>query len=232
MRTLALIKNDIRLQFRHGFYFAYAFVSIVYIVLLRLLPPDARAYILPILIFSDPAVLGAFFIGGIVLLEKGESTLQSLFITPIRLHNYIISKVISLTILSILTSLIISIAGYGLNFNPFLLILGGTLTSVLFVLLGLVIVSRFKTLNDYLMGSVPFTAIFFVPVIDYFGLFTTRLFYILPTHGAIKLIGGAFGKELPPLDFGLSVLTLLVWIIVAYFWASRWIRKYVIESGK
>ncbi len=38
MKNLELFKFDVRFQFRHGFYAAYALVSIVYISLLLLAP--------------------------------------------------------------------------------------------------------------------------------------------------------------------------------------------------
>lgn len=72
MRALNIFLYDVRYQFKYGFYFLYTVVSIVYIVILLFIPEDFLRPIASIIILTDPAALGFFFIGGMVLLERGE----------------------------------------------------------------------------------------------------------------------------------------------------------------
>ena len=58
MRAASLIRNDFRLQFQHGFYYAYIFVTLAYIGILRAIGSEGRALMSPLIIFTDPAMLG------------------------------------------------------------------------------------------------------------------------------------------------------------------------------
>ena len=121
MRAAAALKYDILFQLRHGFHYAYLFISAVYILILRTLPAEAKSLLLPVIVLTDPTVLGLFFIGGIVLLEKGQRTLESLFVTPLRILEYIGAKTVSLTVMALAVSFIISFLAAGFSFNPVLL---------------------------------------------------------------------------------------------------------------
>jgi len=72
MRALNIFFCDVRYQFKYGFYFLYTAVSIVYISILVFIPESFLRPIAAIIILTDPAALGFFFIGGMVLLERGE----------------------------------------------------------------------------------------------------------------------------------------------------------------
>lgn len=41
-RVLSAVKYDMRFQFRHGFYHVYLLFTVLYAILLRLVPADAR----------------------------------------------------------------------------------------------------------------------------------------------------------------------------------------------
>jgi len=102
MRLTAALTYDIRLQFRHYFYYAYLIVSIIYVIILRAVPLDFRQTAAVLVIFTDPSTLGFFFLGGIILLERGQKTLEGLFVTPLRVFEYMLSKILSLTLLALL----------------------------------------------------------------------------------------------------------------------------------
>ncbi|PGD97831.1 fluoroquinolone export ABC transporter permease subunit [Bacillus wiedmannii] len=227
MRLLSAIKYDIISQFRHGFYYAYLFVTILYIVLLRLLPNDIRTYIETLVIFSDPVVLGFYFIGGIILLEKAQNTLDSLFVTPFRVHEYIISKIISLTLLTVIASFVVIGLTRDSGFAPISMLLGVTLSSIFFTLLGFAIVVRSKSINSYLLISPVYTLGFFLPVLDYINIFKTPFFYIIPTYPALILIDGGKGN-ISLFTMIYSILILIIWISIVYIWAYKSFYKYII----
>ncbi len=78
-----LLKQDILFQFRHGFYLAYSIISIIYIVLLKIIGDSPASILSPILIFSDPAFMGFFFIGAILFFEREQRVVDALFVTPV-----------------------------------------------------------------------------------------------------------------------------------------------------
>jgi len=72
MRLKALLIGDIRFQFKYGFYFLYLIFTILYVGMLYALPAAWRERAAVLMIFTDPAAMGLYFMGAIVLFEKGE----------------------------------------------------------------------------------------------------------------------------------------------------------------
>ena len=72
MKFFNALKNDIRFQIKYGFYFLYAFFSLIYMAVLWIMPSEYKNMTASLIILTDPAMLGIFFIGGIWLLEKRE----------------------------------------------------------------------------------------------------------------------------------------------------------------
>jgi len=227
MRIAAAVKYDILFQFRHGFYYAYLLVGTLYVLILRGIPEHFKETVATLIIFTDPSVLGFFFIGGIVLMEKGQKTLENLFVTPLRLEEYIWSKLISLTVLSTLVSIGIIAIGYGRPHNPLALILGVILSSLLFTLIGIIASARAKGLDEYILASLWYMPIIFLPILEYLDLFTSPLFYIFPTKAALCLMQAAF-SSIRPAQVIYAVSCLLVWTVPTFFWARNWFTKYII----
>ncbi len=226
-RLAAAVRNDVLLQTKYGFYSIYAVITLVYILLLRNLPAYWLDLALPLIIFSDPSFLGFYFIGGLILLEKGENTLEWLISTPLREKEYLYGKMISLTILALAASLAISFFSYGTGFNYPLLVMGVTLTSVFYILVGFVAVARFRTVNEYLLSSIVYMLILNLPLLDFFGLYHSWFFYLFPSQASLLLIRGAFiPVEAWQAAYGLIYLTAWVWLM--YRWAHRSFYRFII----
>ncbi len=228
MRTAVCLKNDYRLQFRHGFYYVYALLSALYIIILRSLPEALSEFLLPLIVFTDPGVVGFFFIGGIIFLEKEENTLESLFITPIDLWDYLFSKVISLTTLAVVTSFIITIAVKGASFQPLLLFIGVVLTSFIFTFLGLVTASRFNTINKYFILPIIFILPLFLPLLDFFDIYKSSLFLLFPAMASLVLIRAGVGGEVSTGMVAYGICSLALWSFLAAKWAHNWFEKHII----
>lgn len=230
MRILNGVLYDMKFQLRHGFYYAYIFLSLIYIAILKLLPEGINTTACILIIFSDPGVLGAFFIGAIFLLERSQNTLQGLFITPFKVSEYIISKVISLTIISFLSCVLISVVSVKGSFNIFLLFLGVVLTSIFYTLLGFIIAVYSKSVNQYLLNSTV-TVVFLLPVVEYLNIFSNFIFYLLPGKASLLLIHGAF-NNISTFDIIYSVILLSLWCLAAYFLLIRvFNKKVIVEIG-
>ncbi|MDF2893132.1 MAG: putative transporter permease [Clostridia bacterium] len=227
MRILQAVKYDIKFQFRHGFYYAYLLLTILYIFAFRLMPIDAARYAATVIVFSDPAVMGFFFIGGIVLLEKGQNIYQSLFVTPLRVHEYLIAKAVSLTLLSTITSFAIIVLSFGRVENPLIFLLGVVFTSVLFTLIGFTLAVRCKNINQYIIISPLYTIIFMLPMLEYFGLTKSWLFNLLPAKPSLILIKAAF-YNITFADTAFGIIALLIWCVISYVWAKDWFYKYIV----
>jgi fluoroquinolone transport system permease protein len=227
----SLLIFDIKFQFRHGFYYAYLFVSAVYILLLRFIPGGYRTYAATIMVFSDPGVMGFFFVGGILLLERGQGILDPLFVTPLQPRAFILSKCLSLAVLAVSTSLVILLATFGFSFRALPLVVGVVLSSFIATLAGLGLAARASTLNGYLVASPLFLLPFSLPLVDYLGLFPSALFYVLPGKASLVLIDGAFGRG-TGLEMVYAAFNLVVWSGLAYYWAGGvFYRSILLKAG-
>ena len=185
MRFIKLLLGDIRFQIKYGFYFLYVAFGIVYIALLMVFPETWREKAASVMIYSDPAALGLFFMGAIVLLEKSERVLNALAVSPITTIEYILSKVLSLAIISVLVSLALAlVAG---RENILLLLISVTLTSGIFTLLGLIVAPKITSINQYLMAVVPLEILCFVPPLIYL-FYPTDILRFYPLSSSINLI--------------------------------------------
>jgi fluoroquinolone transport system permease protein len=227
-RLFATLVCDIRLQFRNGFYYAAAFVTVVMALLLNQVRMFDLALLLPIFVLGDIQVNTFYFVGGLVLLEKGEGTLAAQVVTPLRTGEYVAAKVGTLALLALIESLVIVTAAYGPGFAVLPLIAGVVLLAVLYVLYGFVVVARYDSINSYLMPSAVYTAVLSLPLVDYLGLWRSWLFYLHPIQAPLLLLRGAF-QPLALWQLVYSVLYGTFWIGLMYLASQRAFNRFVIE---
>lgn len=182
MRLRSLVLWDIRFQTRYGFYFLYAVLTAIYVAVLSAVPEGWREKAAAILIFSDPASMGLFFMGAIVLLEKSQRTPWALAVSPVRAAEYIAAKVMSLSAISLVVAAVLTAAAgvdaganagaYGSagagafgSVDSYIVLFGTVLSSVVFTLLGIIIATRISSLNQFILWTVPMELVCFVPAI-------------------------------------------------------------------
>jgi fluoroquinolone transport system permease protein len=73
-RLLATVRCDVMLQFRHGFYYATAFVLIFCVVVVSRIPSLDLNWLLPALLLGNLLLNTFYFIGGLTLLGLVENT--------------------------------------------------------------------------------------------------------------------------------------------------------------
>lgn len=226
MRLLAALRQDIRFQFRHGFYYVYAILTVLYIITLKLLPETLIYPTLSIILFTDICTLGFTFIGAIVLLERGQNLTESLFVTPLRLHEYLLAKILSFLLLSCTSALIIilgaSVGGQNLSW----FIIGVVISALIYTLFGLVFAARARHVNDYFVKSLGIGLLISLPILAYLQLFDTPLFYLFPTRATLILL------DVLAHDYSLaiklfSVASLLIWFSILSVWVHRRFDRYV-----
>jgi fluoroquinolone transport system permease protein len=192
MRLLHAVLADIRFQIKQGFYLVYVVITAMYLIIMSFLPDDILAVALPLVVFSDPSVLGLFFIGGIILMEKGQGVLMVLVVSPLRSWEYILAKVISLAIVSVLAAFAITLFSHYPSVNWGLLLLATILTSGIFTLLGIMINAGCNTVNQYMLKTIPYMLLFILPCFALLGFPYSELFVIIPSVAALKLMLGAY----------------------------------------
>lgn len=222
---LKLFKYDISIQLRSGYWTVYGIIGLIYILILVNLPVNIRDDVAIFLIFSDTSVLGLIFVGALVLLEKQQGVLQSLSVTPLKLTDYLFSKVLSLTILSAIISSMVWIIPLGSFQGYALLIAGVVLSSVVFTMFGIGFAAGAESFNQFLARVFLGSMIFTLPVIPMFLFPETGWLVFLPTNAAmdlfIRITKGVFSfMQL------LDLLILIIWVFLMTLFAKKQFYKF------
>ena len=187
---------------------------------------DCRLF-LPALVLGNLFMTAFYFIGGLVLLEKSDGTLEAQVVTPLRVSEYLASKVATLTGLSLIENLAVAAIFQGFGFNPLPLTAGVVLASILFTLIGFVTVARYEAINEYLLPSVFYTVVLGIPFVHYFGLWTHPVMYVHPILATMILMKAAF-LPVEPWQLVYGVIYPLVWVIPAFVWSRRAFDRYIV----
>lgn len=239
-RLLATMKLDVMLQWRYGFYGAGAFVAVISILIMWQVNPNAYEAVLPGMLFVSLLVTTFYFIAGLVLFEKGEGVLQGLITTPLRINEYLISKLVTLTVLAAAEQVLIVSLTYGITFGIFSLnipafIISIVLWCVLGVLVGFAFVARFDSITEFLLPSSLIGIIAVAPWFDIAGVIDFPPLVVIPTYGAMLLFGAAFdplsGVEgLTQAEIVISITITVLAIVAGFIYARQTFRKFIIRS--
>ena len=235
------LRNMMRWEFLLSYRYKIIHISILSVVLYFLTTQAVSSLqgltqVHSTLLFFDPAVIGFIFVGALVLFEKSENVLQALVITPMRIDEYLQTKIVTLTILSLVSGSLFM--GLMIVFNETeanigYMVLGIVLTSVMLILLGFIIVSRINSVNGYLLGiMIGFLVLSFPPLLHIFGLYESLVFYIWPTMASFIIFENVFtsvGYETWEIAYGL--MYQIVWIGVLYYYAKKSFFEYIIVRG-
>ena len=211
MRLGRLICGDIHFQWKYGFYFIYFILTVLYVCGIAALTGHWKTDIASIMIYSDPAAMGLFFMGAIVLLEKSQKVLNAMVVSPVKVSEYILSKTVALIAISTVIAMILGLVS---DSNQLLNIAVGTaLTSAIFTMLGIIAATKISNLNQFLIVIMPIEIVCFVPPIV--GLFVKLpyLFRLFPFTACMNLITGK--SSLLSFDMILVFATLIILYMVA-----------------
>lgn len=216
MRFLNLLKGDVKFQFRYGIYFIYVIVLIVYGIILQIIPETWRYRLGLIFVYSDPAALGMYFMGALILLEKSERALNSIAISPVTVDEYILSKLCSLGLISVIAAEIIALLCKTGNY----IWLGVSIffASCFFSLLGLLAGSLISGLNQFIIATVPFEILFLLPPIVYLFVTPGKWMAIHPGIASMDIVlkgSGATG----------DLCLLLIWVMGLYALTRYFVKK-------
>ncbi len=222
MRMRALLSGDLKFQFRYGFYFLYLIFVGFYLALLHAIPEGWREKTAVLMIFTDPAAMGLYFMGAIILLEKSERVLDSIAVSPATPAEYTASKLVSIALISTLAGLFIGVGG-GAS-NPFLLIFGVFLGSCLFSAAGMMIAANIASLNQFIVFTIPAEVLINLPAIAWLFGWRPGILLLHPGVCIVELCQNS------PLALPAAPI-LLFWTLLAMFLTRRVMGKCLRSLG-
>ena len=210
--------SDIRYQWRYGFYLIYAFMAAFFIAVIRVLPADWRQIALIAVLLTDPALLGFFFIGGILQLERGEGLLDALFLSPLRPWEYIVSKGASLGVLTTLVGCLMALGSGvpGIRYGLLAIVL--FLGSICFTWIGIATAINLRSMNAYFgVDGLWEIALTVPPMLLLFGV-GFPLLEAFPGSNILRLIEAAAGRDQ---SVWLPAIGLGAWLTVVFVLTHR-----------
>lgn len=226
MRRVNVIKGDIVFQWKYGFYALYFLMCIIYLVIFSLFKGDMKDTVISICVYSDPAAMGMFFMGALILLEKSQRVTNSIAISPVTVEEYILGKIMSIGIISEIVGIILLVQGNSENY--YLSSIGVFAGSAIFSLCGIIVGARIESLNQYIVWTIPFEIVGFVPVILYrIGIMRNHWLLLLhPGCGVMQLIEGNMKMPL------FSIINIIMWVAILFVIAELSVRKLFRSSGE
>lgn len=224
MRFLHLTINDFKFQKKYGILLMYAIFTLFYIFILKVIPSSISIEVGTILVYTDPAAMGLFFMGAIILLEKSQKINFTIVTSPISVNEYILSKCLSIMITStIVGTLIMLIATETINI---LGVISISLSSILFSLCGLFVASKVNSLNKFSIFTVPFELAISLPAIVYIlGYLKEDIFILHPGIASMKLLTSSNSSSL------LCIISIIFWAGIMMFLTNKSIKKHYFKMG-
>lgn len=229
---ISLFMCNLKLQHRQGFNAAWGVISVFYILGLYFIPENLKMKMLPLILYSEPSTFAMIFTGAILLLERDEGLLANLFITPMSIREYMLSKALALSLPACLSTVVISLALAGPSWSLLFIPPGIILTTIFFVLLTFIPASASKDIMGLLYRIGIYGSIFIFSILDYFGILAGYHQYLLPSKGSLDLMSIAIGtKDGNFLTVILSLISLCGGILIILPLSEKHFRKNLIESG-
>lgn len=220
MRVFHLMRGDLRFQRKYGFYAVYLILVILYLLFLSALPASIRMKTAVILILTDPATMGLFFMGAIVLLEKSQRVLNSLAVSPIRPEEYVFAKAGSIALISLLVSIVLGVSAKMEHIGG--IVCGTLFGSMIYTMIGLGIGVKARTLNAFIVLTIPVEIVSFVPAILYLFVYQSDWMLLHPMCAMIELFEG---RE----RFWLALILLMIWA-AGVLWLTAHLVKRSLKS--
>jgi fluoroquinolone transport system permease protein len=205
-RLVSRLRWDLVLQVRQGFLLAGAVVAGTWVLLAaRWVGPEFVSWA-PALALGNLGITSFYFIAGIVLFERGEGSLQGLWLTPLRPGEYLASKVASLALFAVGETVVILAACFGAALPWTALCLGMIAMSAIYTLIGILMVLRYDGISEFLVPSVGVMALLQLPALAALEVWDHPLLWLLPMRPPLLVLEWAVAPE----KFGVGALALAI----------------------
>jgi len=175
------------------------------------------------MIYTDPAAMGLFFMGAIVLFEKSERVLDSLAVSPVKPLAYVLAKLVSIGIIATLVALVIGLTAGAVQ-RPLLFIMAVFLCACLFSAVGLIVACKISSLNQFIMATIPAEIFITVPAVLWLFWFKWELLALHPGVAMLMLCSGEGNMVL-------ALISLVCWTALFVAFATKAVEKMLKSVG-
>ncbi len=224
------LRLDSQLHARNKVYLIIAVAAFGLALALRaVFTPEQLHFFMPIVVLGGVSLTTVFLVGVLLLLERGEGTLNVVMVSPLRPTEYLASKLITLTALALVESAIMAGVAYGLGFSFGWLVLAVVMRASMGVAVGVAVGVRYSSITRFLLPAIVASLAFDLPNIWYLELWPSPLFYVWPSMPPLLLAKAAF-LPVDPLQLVYAFVYGTLVVGAALFWASRAIDRFVVRG--
>ncbi len=230
MRRLATaLRGDLLLQWRFGLVAAGAVVLVTFVALLWPLDLGPMGFAIPAFVLGNLTVTAFFFVAAMVLFEKDDGTLEALVVTPLRVGEYLASKVLTLTLLAVVETVLMVAIVYPSPIALFPLISGTIAMAIAYVLFGFAVAVRYDSITGLLFPAVFVNFLWQIPVLGSLAIFDPAILYLHPVRAMLVWVEAAI-RPLSAAEWAYAIGYWGLTIAVLYRVAHRAFVRFVIRS--
>ncbi len=224
------VRLDLLLQARYKVYLIVVGTAFGLGLALRaVVTPEQLNFFMPVMIMYGVSLSTVFLVGVLLLLERGEGTLNVVMVSPLRPSEYLASKLITLAALALVESAVMAGVAYGLGFSFGWFVLAVVMRASMGVGVGVAVGVRYGSITHFLLPGILASLAFDLPNIWYFELWPSPLFYLWPSMPPLLLAKTAF-LPVEPLQLFYAVVYGTLVVCAALFWAFRSIDRFVVRG--
>jgi fluoroquinolone transport system permease protein len=227
MRGFAeVLRFDVIVQARNGFYWASGFVVLAISALLAASPAAVLSnpgLWVPALVTFNLQITTFFFVAGLLLLERDEGTLIALGATPLSARTYLLARSTTLTALAALETLVIIWFGFGFPAS-WALFAGIAAMGITYTGFGVAVAARYESVNSLLLPASVIVTVLMLPMLGHFELAPRLMMVWHPLEPAVTLLRAAYRPtSLPELTLGAA--GSIAWAAVAFGLARNAVER-------
>ncbi len=225
---VATIKLDIRCQARSGLYAVGIFTAVLFGLLGRLIPVEYAGRTLSVIYLLSLSTTTYLFCAVQVLADRTQGTLQALRATPLTARTYMLSKILTLTTISLVEAALIHAVGFwGVALDPLPLLLGVIVLGLLYACIGLGQVAGHSSVLTFLLpGAAMVGTVSQLPVLHVLGIGPSALYYLIPSTAPLLLML-ATSQALSAWQWVYAIAVSIGAIGVAAWWARQRFRHHI-----
>jgi len=239
-RLLSAIKTDFTVQVRNNLYVIGIMVALLVAGVLSYVATPERMFLLvPALLLTVIGGSTMMYVAGMILFEKDEHTINAIIVSPLRSAEYLWAKVISLTVLATIES-VIMVGGamlimsywYHLSLpNIPLLLLGIVAIGIIYTLIGIIAVVRYNKITDFLVPMTGVMIVLQLPFLYFIGMVHHNIFLLIPTSAPAMIMQGAY-TSLSTWHWVYAIGYTLLTICLLAVWARHAFNAYIVCKGR
>ncbi len=192
-------------------------------------PIKMNYYMIPILLLTEAVMVGIVFVFTMIFTEKNEGTIYAYSITPGRIFEYLLGKVLYLIFLGLIFTSVFCLPLFGFRVNYLELFLVIALGSFFSTSVSLIFASFYDNISQSLFSMLALNLVLIVPMFSYLiPSFNPPIMRIIPTYGILfnlrNILFNGYG-DLIYSDLLLILLEGIVFFLISSVVYNRMIKK-------